>query len=131
MTAKMGSEVARFRHHRARAVAGMIVTISVLTLVAVSWWFALLLIPPLAWTVWVWRAGTDVDRGGLRVRALLGDRKLAWHDVDTVYVDRHGRVIAGLTHGGELPLTAVTAADLPLLMSASGRSGGDAATAAG
>jgi hypothetical protein len=141
--------VSRFRHDRGRAVAGLIVTISLLTLVAVSPWFALLLVPPAAWTGWVWRAGTDADRHGLRVRALLGRRDLPWSQVSALHPDRlvqgrserrrgrdsgrlrrlaggggrdarHRRLVATLTDGTEVPLTAVTVADAGRLVAASG-----------
>lgn len=113
-------QVLNFRLHRGRAVAGIIVTISLLTLVAVSAWFAFLLLPPLIWTVWVWRAGTDVDPEGLRVRALLASRRLAWSQVAALYPGPRGQVVARLTTGGELPLTGVTAADLPRLTQTAG-----------
>ena len=47
-------------------MAGITVTISTFTLAAVSVWFLLALIPPLIWTVGIWRAGTDADSTGLR-----------------------------------------------------------------
>lgn len=112
--------VSRFRHHRGRAVAGLMVTVSVLTLVAVSPWFALLLLPPMVWTGWVWRAGTDADRHGLRVRALLGHRDLRWSQLSALRPDDHGRLVATLTDGTEVPLAAVTAADAGRLVAAGG-----------
>jgi hypothetical protein len=96
------------------------VTISVLTLVAVSPWFTLLLLPPLAWTTWVWRAGTDADRHGLRVRALLGRRAVRWSQVSALHPDQDQRLVATLTDGTELPLTAVTTADAGRLVAAGG-----------
>ncbi|HLU46302.1 MAG TPA: PH domain-containing protein [Natronosporangium sp.] len=113
--------VLRFRHHRALAVAGITVTISTFTLAAVSVWFLLALIPPLIWTVGIWRAGTDADSTGLRVRALLGQRRIPWTDVEALVVAPNGRVVARLTKGTAVPLTAVTAADLPQLVAASGQ----------
>lgn len=108
----------RFRHHPGRAGAGLLVTLSMATLVTVSPWLALLMIMPLAWTVWVWRAGTDADVDGLRVRALLGGRRVPWSRVDNLAATGRHRVIAILTNGAVLPLTAVTAADLPQLAAA-------------
>lgn len=109
------SPVVRYRLHRSRGVAGLIVTISMFTLVAVSPWFAPLVLPPLAWTIWVWRAGTDVDPDGLRVRALLASRRLPWSQVTALAPGQRGQVVAQLTSGGYLPLTAVTVSDLPQL----------------
>lgn len=105
----------RFRHHRGRAVAGLIITISLLTLVPVSAWFALLLVPPAAWTVWVWRAGTDADPAGVRVRALVATRRVPWSRVEALATEPGGQVVANLTSGTQLPLTAVTATDVPRL----------------
>lgn len=104
--------VVRYRHHPGRAVAGLIAALGLTTLLAVSGWFALLLVPPLAWTVWVLRAGTDVGPDGLRVRALLASRTVPWSQVESLSADRSGGVVATLTSGGALPLTAVPAADL-------------------
>ncbi len=70
--------VVRFRHHPALAVLGLILTISTTTLAAVSGWLAVLLVPPLAWTIWLWRSGTDAGPDGIRVRALLGQRRIPW-----------------------------------------------------
>lgn len=122
--------VSRFRHHRGLAVAGLMVTISLLTLVVASPWFALLLLPPLVWTCWVWRAGTDADRHGLRVRALLGRRDLPWSQVSALHPDRHVRgrrdsgrhrqLVATLTDGTEVSLTAVSATDAGRLVGAAG-----------
>jgi hypothetical protein len=118
-----GEPVVRFRLHRARAVAGIIITISLLTLVPVSPWYALLLLPPLIWTGWAWRAGTDADREGLRIRALLATRRLPWSQVAAVYPEAGGAVTARLTSGGRLVLTAVTPADLPRLSATVGAAG--------
>jgi hypothetical protein len=111
--------IERFRHHPARAVAGFIVAISLTTLAAVSPWLPLLAVLPLGWMVWVWRAGTDAGPDGLRVRAMLGQRHVPWSQVQSLVTDRRGRVVASLHGGSTLPLTAVTAADLPRLTAAS------------
>lgn len=105
----------RFRHHRGRAVAGFIVGVSLLTLVAVWPWAAVLLLVPAGFVAWVLRAGTDVDASGLRVRALLGQRRVGWAEVDAVYTNTHGHVVARLRRGTELPLTAVREPDVPQL----------------
>jgi hypothetical protein len=114
------TDVVRFRHHPGRGVAGLIVTISVLTLASVSDWLALLALPPLAWTVWVWRAGTEADRTGIRVRALAGRKWIPWSRVRGLATEGD-RVAATLTDGATVPLTAVTPAELPRLAAASGQ----------
>ncbi len=113
-------EAARFRHHPGRAMAGLIVSISVLTLASVSGWLALLAVPPLVWSVWSWRAGTEADRAGMRVTALLGHRWIPWSQV-TGLVARDGRVMATRLDGTAVPLAAVTAADLPRLAAVGGQ----------
>lgn len=112
--------VTRFRHHPARAVAGLIVTISTVTLAGFSPYYAMLVMVPAAYTIWVWRAGTDADQAGLRVRALLGQRRLPWSAVAGLACDDQGRVMATLASGSALSLTAVTTVDLPQLVAASG-----------
>lgn len=94
--------------------------ISMLTLVTVSSWFALLLVAPAAFIGWVLRAGTDADADGLRVRALLGERRVSWPEVDTLQADSRGGVVVRLHRGTTLPLTAVTPADLPRLAAIGG-----------
>lgn len=125
--------VVRFRHHPALAVLGLILTISTTTLAAVSGWLALLLVPPLAWTIWLWRSGTDAGPDGIRVRALLGQRRIPWTAVRELAPVGPGRVVATLTSGTAVPLTAVAPADLPRLAAASGQGpvvpSGDAASA--
>lgn len=109
-------------------MAGLIVTLSLITLATVSPWLMLIALVPLAWTLWVWRAGTDAGPDGLRVRALLGTRLVPWPDVQALVTDPRGRVTAVLGNGNALPLPGVTAADLPRLAAASGdraRSGPD------
>lgn len=111
----------QFRHHPARAVAGVIVAVSMTTLVTVSPWLGLLALIPLAWAGWVWRAGTDAGTDGLRVRGLLAARHIPWSRVDSVTAHGRAQVVATLSDGARLPLTAVTAADLPRLANAGDR----------
>lgn len=118
----------RFRHHPARAVAAFIVALSLTTLAVVSPWLALLALLPLVWMVWVWRAGTDAGPDGLRVRAMIGQRRVPWSQVQGLVTDRRGRVAASLHGGTTLPLTAVTPADLPRLRDAGELAAGPAGT---
>jgi hypothetical protein len=113
--------VTRFRLHSALAVAGLIAFISSFSLASVGGFFLLVPIVPLIVTIWAWRAGTDADANGLRVRALFGSREIPWTHVTALAPDQRGRVIAALTDGRSVPLTAVRAEDLPRLMAASGK----------
>lgn len=116
------SEVVRFRHHSAMATAGVIVALAAIYPVADLGLPALpLLLLPLIFSVWAWRSGTDADSEGLRVRALLGNRRIGWPRVAALIPDERGRVLASLTDGTAIPLTAVNAGDLPKLVAASGQ----------
>jgi hypothetical protein len=117
----------RFRHHPAKAVAGFIVAISLLTLGVFSLWLVLAALLPVPWMVWLWRSGTDVGPAGVRVRALLGDRQVPWSDVQGLVTDRRGRGYAVLHAGSTLPLPAVTASDLRRLTAADAEGPGGSA----
>lgn len=115
------SAVIHFRHNSALAIAGLIVALAAVYPVAdLGWAGAPLIVIPLAFSAWAWRSGTDADVDGLRVRALLGNRKIAWPLVAALVPDERGRVLAALTDGTAVPLTAVGVADLPRLIAASG-----------
>ena len=78
---------------------------------------AIALMLPVA--VWGWRAGTDADESGVTVHALFGARRLPWSRISG-FAPRGRRVVAVLDGGATVPLTAVTPADLPRLVAASG-----------
>jgi len=123
VTSTSGPDIIRFRHHASRAVAALVVAISTLTLAGVSPYLGALALIPLGYAAWLWRAGTDAGPAGLRVRALLGQRLIPWPEVTAVIPDGRGRVLAGLTGGATVPLTAVTTADLPRLAAAGAGAG--------
>jgi hypothetical protein len=102
----------RFRYNSALAVAGVIAVIGGLPLLKASLWFAPILLIPLAVAVFGWRAGTDVDDRGLVVRALLGNRRILWTQVDAL-VPRQRGVQAVLANGHSINLPGVTRSDLP------------------
>lgn len=95
--------------------------ISGFPLAAAAPWLAPLLLVPLALSVWAWRAGTDADTDGLRVQALFGSRRLPWDRIAQLAPVEERRVAAVLTDGSSVLLTAVSPADLPRLVAASGR----------
>ena len=78
------SSTLRFRHSSALAVAGVIAAIAAVPMLAASPWFALVLLVPLAVALWAWRAGTDADADGLRVRAAFGSSRVRWRDVSAL-----------------------------------------------
>lgn len=113
------STTVRFRPHGAIAVAALVALLGTVPLASVSWYFAPVLLIPLAVTVWAWRAGTDAGPDGVRVRALLGDRQIPWSEISELGGDSRGRAHARLTDGQVVTLTAVRVGDLPRLTEAS------------
>jgi hypothetical protein len=111
--------VVKFRHNVAIAVAALVAAIGAVPLAATHWLFLPLLVIPLAVAVWGWRAGTDADADGLRIRALLGSRFVPWTGVEALFVGERQRVYARTTRGTDVRLPAVTPADLPRLTSTS------------
>jgi hypothetical protein len=110
----------KFRRSAALAVAAGITVIGAVPLLAESVWFLLVLLVPLAITIWAWRAGTDVDQRGFTVRALLGSRTVPWAAVDGLVCD--GRTVqARLANGAMVPLDAVRPEDLARVVQASGQ----------
>jgi hypothetical protein len=113
-------DTVRFRHHQAILVAAIIAFIGAIPLAGAAAYLAPILVIPLAVAVWTWRAGTDADHGGVRVRALIGHRDVPWSAIAELGADPAGRVLARRHDGTVLPLTAVTRDDLPRLIAASG-----------
>jgi hypothetical protein len=111
----------RIRQHSAVAVAAIVTTIGAVPLASVAWYWAPIAAIPLVVAVWAWRAGTDAGPTGLRLRALLGSRRVPWSEVSELAADRNGRAVAVLTDGRRLPLPAARAGDLPRLVGASGQ----------
>jgi Bacterial PH domain len=75
---------------------------------------------PLGIVVWTLRTRTVVDAEGLRVRRVVGGRRVPWDGVAGLRLDDRSRVHAVLDGGGELTLPAVHVRDLPALAAASG-----------
>jgi Bacterial PH domain len=111
----------RFRHHQAILVAAIIAFIGAIPVAGAAAYLAPILVVPLAVAVWAWRAGTDANPRGVRVRALFGHRDVPWSAIAELGTDPRGRVLARRHDGSVILLTAVTRADLPRLVGASGR----------
>lgn len=77
----------------------------------------LLLVPvvPLVIAIWAWRAGTDANAYGIKVKALLGRRIIPWSQVSMLTPDERGHALAVLNDGRAVRLTAVKPSDLPRL----------------
>jgi hypothetical protein len=121
---------ARFRHNVSISIAGLVAFLGAVPIASSgfgreggtpAWAYPLLLILliPILVMAWGWRAGTDADRDGLRLRALFGSRRLPWSQVNAL-VPQGRKVIAVLADGGSIVLPAVVQADLPRLVAASG-----------
>ncbi|WP_204036682.1 PH domain-containing protein [Micromonospora qiuiae] len=118
------SDTLRFRHHQATLVAAIVATIGALPLASARTYLLPILLVPLAVAVWAWRAGTDADTAGLRLRALVGERRVGWEQVAELGADPRGRAVVQLTDGELVVLPAVRRQDLPRLVAAAGQ--GDA-----
>jgi hypothetical protein len=116
----MAAGLVKFRHNAAMTVAAAVAVIGGLPLATTRWYFAPVLLVPLSVAVWGWRAGTDATANGLRVRALFGSRFLPWTRVESLVVGERKRVYAHTASGSAVRLPAVTPADLPRLVQASG-----------
>ncbi len=111
----------RFRQSGAVLIAAVIALVSAIPFASVRWYLAPLLLVPFTVVAWAWRSGTDVGRTGLRLRALLGSRAIAWSEVAELSADSRGRVHALLADGRVVRLAGVLARDLPMIVAASGR----------
>jgi hypothetical protein len=110
----------RFRPHGAIAIAALIALIGAIPVASAGWYLTPVLLLPLGIALWALRAGTDAGPEGVRVRALFGQRRIAWAQISELGADRRGRALARLTDGQVVPLTAVRARDLPALTEAAG-----------
>ncbi|MFG3581804.1 PH domain-containing protein [Micromonospora chersina] len=115
------ADTVRFRYNQAILIAAIVAFIGALPLATARWWLLWVLLIPLALGVWAWRAGTDADARELRLRALVGQRRVPWTRVAELAADARGRAVARLDDGETLVLPAVRAADLPRLVSATGQ----------
>jgi hypothetical protein len=112
--------VVRFRYNAAITVAACVAFIGGVPLATTRWYLVPLLVIPLLVAVWGWRAGTDANATGVRARALFGSRFLPWSRIDSLEVGERNRVYARTTANSALRLPAVSPADLPRLVAASG-----------
>lgn len=115
-----GSAAVRFRHNVAVPLAGFVGIVALLPLAGTLWYLTPLLLIPLVVMIWGWRSGVDADAEGLTVRALLGSRRLPWHDVTGF--NTQGRLVYATLDGDRaVRLPAVTADDVPRLIEAGGQ----------
>ena len=115
------ADTVRFRHNQAILVAAIVAFIGALPLASARWWLLWVLLVPLAVAVWAWRAGTDADARELRLRALVGQRRVPWNQVAELAGDPRGRAVARLDAGEVVMLPAVRATELPRLIAVTGQ----------
>ena len=111
----------RVRKSGAVLVAALIAFVGTVPLAGARWELTPILIIPLAVGVWAWRAGTDVFRDRLKVRALAGSTVIPWARISELAPDERGRVAALLDNGNVIRLTGVTRAILPAVLAAAGQ----------
>ncbi|MEV6349395.1 PH domain-containing protein [Actinoplanes sp. NPDC051851] len=112
--------VLRVRKSGAVLVAAGIAFVGTAPLAGSTWALAPLLLIPVVFLLWAWRAGTDVFPDELRVRALAGGTTVPWDRIAELAPDRSGQVSALLDNGNTIRLTGVTRENLPLVLAAAG-----------
>lgn len=78
-------------------------------------WAALLYLLPIAAVVYIARAGTVVDGGGITARGMLGSARVAWSDVVGLRLSDRGQVFALLAGDEQLRLPAARPKDVPVI----------------
>lgn len=119
----------KFRHNAAIVIAGLVALFGAVPVATVRWYLSPILLVPLAVMIWGWRAGTDANRDGLSIRAMFGATRVPWERISG-FVPVERRVVAMLDGGDSVTLPAVSPADLPRLVAASGQELGTAGAAA-
>jgi hypothetical protein len=110
----------KFRHNAAIPIAALVAFLGAVPVATARWYLAPILLAPVLVAIWGWRAGTDADATGVRLRALAGTRRIAWSRITGLAPDERGRVYARLDGGTVVRLPAVGRADLPRLVAAGG-----------
>jgi len=82
-------------------------------------WTPVLLLVPLALTLWVLRVGVDISEDGVTARSLIGERRVPWTEVVGIRVAPRGDLWLVTTGGTEVRLPVMRARDLPRLAAAS------------
>lgn len=118
--ASASSPTAEFRISRLSYLTVPMVALVVIMLMAVSPWFAVLFVVPLALIWWIARVHTSADATGLTAVGLTGSTRLAWGDIAGLRFPKWSAVRAVRPDGGVVRLPGVTFRDLPRLSDASG-----------
>jgi hypothetical protein len=111
---------ARLRMSRTALIPVGLLALCLVPLAFVAPWTPVLLLVPLALTVWVLRVGVDIADDGLTVRSAVGRRRVPWTDVAGIRVAPRGDLWLVTTHGTEVRVPVMRARDLPQLAALSG-----------
>jgi hypothetical protein len=111
---------ARLRMSRAMLIPVALLFVCVVPLATAAAWTLVFLLIPVAVAAWVLRVGVDVDEAGLRVRSVVGSRRVAWAELAGIRVGRRGDLWLVTTGGTEVALPVLRARDLPRLSELSG-----------
>jgi hypothetical protein len=102
----------KFRYNAAITVAAVVAFFGAVPLATSRVYLLPIALVPILVGVWSWRAGTDVDPAGLRIRATFGSRFVPWSHVAALVPADRRRVYAILTTGRQVRLPAVGSAQL-------------------
>jgi hypothetical protein len=112
---------ARLRMNRTALLpVGLLAICAVPLAFAAAPWTLVLLLIPLAVTVWVLRVGVDIADDGLTVRSLAGERRVPWTELVGIRVAPRGDLWLVTTGGTEVRMPVMRARDLPRLAALSG-----------
>ena len=111
---------ARLRMNRTALFPVALLALCTIPLAFAAPWTPVLLVIPLAATLWVLRVGVDIADDGLTVRSVAGQRQVPWAEVAGIRVARRGDLWLVTTRGTELHLPVMRARDLPRLAALSG-----------
>lgn len=99
-------------------VAAVLAFLGAIPFAGARWELTPILLIPVVFFVWAWRAGTDVYEDELRVKALVGSTRVPWPRIAELAPDERGQVSALLDNGNVIKLTAVTTHNLPNVLAA-------------
>ena len=116
----------RVRKTGALLVAAGLAFLGAIPFAGARWELTPVLLIPVVFFLWAWRAGTDVYADELRVKALFGSTRVPWPRVSELAPDTRGQVSALLDNGNVIKLTAVTTENLPKVLAAGGQDVKDA-----
>ena len=111
---------ARLRMNRTALFPVALLALCTIPLAFAAPWTPVLLVIPLAATLWVLRVGVDIAGDGLTVRSVAGQRRVPWAEVAGIRVAPRGDLWLVTTRGTELHLPVMRARDLPRLAALSG-----------